>query len=1367
MAQFRLTLLGTFALSGGPCAMLSKKAQALLAFLASPPGQAHRRDKLASMLWSDRSEEAARQNLRQCLSAIRKVNETGEALPIIAEGDLLRLDPAKVTIDVCEFEHALRSREPEELGRAVALYRGELLEGLNLQGEPLEEWLIGERRRLRACAIEGLSQLLEHQQRSGAREEAMQTALRLLTIDPLQEGVHRSLMRLHHETGNTAQALRQYGICEKTLRRELNVEPEAATKELRREILRSRSASPRPAYEKSLGGPGHSGRLMVRRGVTRASALKQDVHYCVTSDGVRIAYAITGSGPPLVRMATWLTHLEHSFASPVSRHLYEELSREHALVHYDPRGNGLSDWDVQDLSLEAFVSDLEAVVAAANLDRFILYGTSQGAAFAAAYAAKHPKLVAGLILCNGHVRGWRKRLDPDEIERRKALSTLILRGWGQDNPAYRQIFSSLLIPDGTAEQMSWLNELERISTSPENAHRLLEALSDIDISGLLEKIEAPTLILHARDDAMAPFSQGQAYAAGIASARFVPLESRNHVLLPEEPAWRVFQAEVRAFLRQVSSPVDRSIHEKGAKPATQELRREGPLSGNPAAPHFDPDESPVRLASDREGSLPSGSEIMREVDAPVVPVDRPSLAVLPFLCKSDNPEHTCFADGLCEDIITTLSSIQLVMVIGRSSSFAYRGKEVDAKRVGRELGVGHVLEGSVRASGDSVRITAQLVDTSNGAQVWGDHYDRKFADAFAVQDEITQQIVTALEVKLTHGEWIRALRRDAVSPEAYRHYARAREEYMRFTRGGMARAREDLRKAIEINSRFAGAYVLLGFTHAEDARFQWGESRREALFKARDAGRRAFMLNASCTGGHFLLGYIAMLAHDFEQALIQTARDVAMHPSEAPAYHGLAMARIYNGEFAEGVRLEQRALRLDPLALENSLVDLGRAYFHLGRVEDAIPILQRVCRTKPNWLTAWTLLAGCYNEGGHPELGRQAAARILRIRPNFSIAWWADAQLYRRKEDLERHLSSLRSVGLPERPNAPTAQPPVSGGVGDFREDPGSVPLNSPPEPTGQQVPNAMKRAQEITFCRTEDGVSLAVGCAGRGSPLVGIPSWLSHLEYDWEGPIRGPLWHFLADRFRLVRYDGRGLGLSDRDVTELSFATFERDLEAVVDALNLRRYALLGISQGAATAIAHAVRYPERVSRMVLLGGFARGRNKRAEKDAILGKAFLDIMREGWGHEDLVLLGIISSLYYPGASAEQLKWHARLQRACASPETAVRLRSACDEVDIADLLPKVSIPTLVVHSRHDKAVPFDEGRRIAGSIKNAKFVGLEFREPRSTRRRASVACMPSGNGELPVRARRRLPAGKCRSVNPDLKVPFVSAEPVVGSFGW
>lgn len=259
-----------------------------------------------------------------------------------------------------------------------------------------------------------------------------------------------------------------------------------------------------------------------------------------------------------------------------------------------------------------------------------------------------------------------------------------------------------------------------------------------------------------------------------------------------------------------------------------------------------------------------------------------------------------------------------------------------------------------------------------------------------------------------------------------------------------------------------------------------------------------------------------------------------------------------------------------------------------------------------------------------------------------------------------------------------------------------------------ERPPTIGPRAQEITFCRAKDGINLAVACVGQGMPLISIPTWLSHLELDWQSPIRAQLWHFLAERFRLIRYDGRGFGLSDRDVTDISFATFGRDLEAVIDASGLRSYSFLGISQGAATAIAHAARCPERVAKLVLHGSFALGRNKRGTKEAEMAKALDAIMREGWGDENSALLRAFSSVWFPGASAEQIKWFANLLRTSTSVENATRNRNAAADIDVVDLLPKVSAPTLVLHCRYDNAAPFNEGRRIAASIPNARFVSLD-----------------------------------------------------------
>jgi TolB-like protein len=385
-------------------------------------------------------------------------------VPVLAEGDLLRLDAARVIVDVGEFEDAMRGRDPAALARAFMLCRGELLEGLNLEEGPFDEWLIGERRRLNALAIEGLNQLLQHQQQQGEGEAAMQTALRLLIIDPLQESVHRSLMRLYHEFGDAAQALRQYVVCEKILRRELGVEPEDATKELRREILRS---------------------------------------------------------------------------------------------------------------------------------------------------------------------------------------------------------------------------------------------------------------------------------------------------------------------RHVSSP----------------------KAGSDADP-----------AQDDRLSLPNGIEVQREADAPpVAPRDGPSIAVLPFANLGGNLEQDYFSDGITEDIITELSRFSGLFVIARNSSFAYKGKSVDVRQIGRELGVRYVLEGSVRKSGNRVRITGQLVDTTKGAHIWADRFDGALENIFDLQDQMSSIIVAAIAPKLEHAEIERARRKPTESLDAYDYYLRGMAS---FHGKAFAEALQLFKKAIQLDPGFASAHAM-------------------------------------------------------------------------------------------------------------------------------------------------------------------------------------------------------------------------------------------------------------------------------------------------------------------------------------------------------------------------------------------------------------------------------------------------------------------------------------------------------------------------------------------------------------------------------
>lgn len=302
------------------------------------------------------------------------------------------------------------------------------------------------------------------------------------------------------------------------------------------------------------------------------AAPTQAIRFCTSQDGLRLAYATTGQGPALVRTAHFLTHLEFDLKSPVWQPWLAALSRGHRLLRYDGRGCGLSDAAPASLSLEAWVADLEAVVDAAGLQRFALLGCSQGAAVSVAYAVRHPERVSGLVLLGGYARGLLRRdPTPEQAQEARLLLELVELGWGRDNPAFRQLFTSLFIPGGTPEQMRWFNELERLSCSPAHAARTLAAFGQIDVSDLAARLACPTLVLHARGDARVPFEEGRHLAGLIPGARFVPLDSRNHVLLEHEPAFAQCFGEIQAFLDGLKPPAQRPAAFARLTPGEQAL----------------------------------------------------------------------------------------------------------------------------------------------------------------------------------------------------------------------------------------------------------------------------------------------------------------------------------------------------------------------------------------------------------------------------------------------------------------------------------------------------------------------------------------------------------------------------------------------------------------------------------------------------------------------------------------------------------------------------------------------------------------------------------------------------------------------------
>lgn len=282
---------------------------------------------------------------------------------------------------------------------------------------------------------------------------------------------------------------------------------------------------------------------------------EQQIRFCTAADGVRLAWTKFGSGPPLVRAGHWLGHLEFDWQNPVWRPWMAELSRDRTLIRYDERACGLSDWNVDEISFEAWVSDLESVVDAAGLARFALFGMSRGAPVAIAYAVRWPQRVSHLVLMGGYARGRRRRGIPQYEDESRLDVELVRLGWGRENPAFRRHFTTQFLPDGTLEHIRAFDDMQRVSANAENAVRTIVCSSEIDVSELLPQVSVPTLVLHSRSDARIPFDEGRQIAGAIPGARFVALESRNHILLESEPAWERFWQEMRSFLGSGSEAV--------------------------------------------------------------------------------------------------------------------------------------------------------------------------------------------------------------------------------------------------------------------------------------------------------------------------------------------------------------------------------------------------------------------------------------------------------------------------------------------------------------------------------------------------------------------------------------------------------------------------------------------------------------------------------------------------------------------------------------------------------------------------------------------------------------------------------------------
>jgi DNA-binding SARP family transcriptional activator/pimeloyl-ACP methyl ester carboxylesterase len=513
--MIEITLLGDFAVTRdgervADARWSRRQAASLVKFLALAPDRRAHREQVLDALWPDQPVDVAGPKLHKAAHFVRRAVDDRSAVVLRGEAVLLWPDD-DVAVDATGFaagaEQALRGGGPAALTSALARCGGDLL-----PDDPYEAWLDAPRAHLRRLRADVLRRL-------GRWDD-------LVASDPTDEEAHLAIARAHLDAGRPHDALRQCDRLEAVLRDELGVAPGPAARALRDEAVACASATTRADVE-----------------------LVQEIQFCRTPDGARLAYATVGTGPPLVKVANWLTHLEYDWESIVWRHWLRSLAQHHTLIRYDERGCGLSDGDDTEPSVEVWVRDLETIVDTLGLERFPLFGISQGAAVAVTYAARHPERVSRLVLYGGYVLGTLLRAR-DEPARRAAelLPQLAELGWGSDDVAFRQVFTARFMPDGTPEQWRAFNDLQRRTATPAAAGRFLRAFHRIDVSAVAPLVQAPTLILHARDDRHPPLDQGRQLAALIPDSRFVSLDSSNHILLEHEPAWARFREEVERFL---------------------------------------------------------------------------------------------------------------------------------------------------------------------------------------------------------------------------------------------------------------------------------------------------------------------------------------------------------------------------------------------------------------------------------------------------------------------------------------------------------------------------------------------------------------------------------------------------------------------------------------------------------------------------------------------------------------------------------------------------------------------------------------------------------------------------------------------------
>ncbi|HEX6120965.1 MAG TPA: BTAD domain-containing putative transcriptional regulator [Dongiaceae bacterium] len=1121
MARPHLSLFGGFEVDGDAAgqAVLTRKARAMVAYLALQSGRSQSREKLAALLWGGNGELQARTNLRQALSVIRKAIPSSNGGRFATEGDSVVLNLDDVDFDVAQFQQLVAGSSPEQLERAVALYRGDLLDGFSLGEEPFEDWLRVERERLRAIAIAALEKLVLHYLAVDDFARCTQAATRLLALEPLREDIHRALMQAYAAQDRINHALKQYELCRDALQRELGLPPEPETDALYKELRARRMKSGKTGRQAHDRASLELSRLLATQAAVRRQLesnppvvgdpplpTKPSVAILPFGGEDDQAYFANGIAEDIT---TGLSKFHELFVIDIKSSLaahklttdVREIGRQLGVAHivvgsvrkagsrvrvtaqlveaataqqvWAERYDGSLDdvFAVQDEITDRIVKSLAGRIEQASRRRAAEMPTKDMAAYDHLLQAREHsrhRTREGEIAARLHL-DRALALDPNFAGAYATYAVTYIHdydgAWCKDrraalDEAYRLARKAVALDPSDARThyaLAWAalyrDEFDLAKDVSDramslNPHDLLtlcvrswivmfagrpeEALSTLHEELLRCPIVAESVLIKlGMVELMAALYREAAETFARMSswdALRLPCLAACHAQLGDHEkargyAAKVFELAAREFADAGHDPLERwSEYVQGIFRFQRPDDRARFVDGlRKAGLPFDIWPQDSSRLNGMQAAVRRQLELVPAFAGDLPLPAKPSVAILPFDALGGEIDQAYFANGIAENIITGLTRFHDLFVIGHKSSLAMHQTSADVRKIGRRLGVAHVVEGSVRKTGDRVRVTAQLVEAATGRGLWAEQYDRCSDDLFAVQDEIADLIVTTLAGRIEQASRQRAAEKPVKDMLAYDHLLRAREHTRHRTQEGELAARIHLDRALELDAELASAYACYAVSYIHEYEAAWCADRHGAAVRAFQLGRKAVALDETDAYTHHALAYAAHYAGHGGLARKEIDRAILLNPHD---YHNLcvrAWITMFAGRPAEALSDLNEALRLNPFASENCLITIGIAEFMAA-------LYQESCVTFAQ-MSSWDPLRFACEAACHAQLGQSAQARASadQVRRVAAAEFGGDAasslerwrayaeSIFRfgNSADLARFADGLHRAGLP------------------------------------------------------------------------------------------------------------------------------------------------------------------------------------------------------------------------------------------------------------------------------------------------------------------------------------------------------------------